>query len=119
MTYSFSFTFFVTGGAGRRVGARSLETLSNELMHAMLERETDIVFDSSVGAVLAAGEIDVDSSVKARSKVAAAAIARDFVIDSIRATGGTPMGIFVFPSADRRETSRQEWHERRAELTKV
>lgn len=119
MTYSFSFTFFVTGATGRRIGATRLENLSDELMHAMVERETDMVFNSSVGAVLTAGEVDVESSVKAQDEVAAAAIARDFIIESIRATGGTPMGIFVFPPARPRKTPRQEWHERRAELTKA
>ncbi len=117
MTYSFSFTFFVTDGTGRRTSAAHLENLADELMHAMIERETGMVFDSSVGGVLTAGEIDVESTVDAKSEYAAAAVARDFIIESIRATGGTPMGIFVFPPKRPRKMPRQEWHERRAELT--
>ncbi|MCZ7533754.1 MAG: hypothetical protein M5U23_10145 [Acidimicrobiia bacterium] len=117
MTYSFSFTFFVTSGTGRRVGVANLENLADELMHAMTERETDMVFDSSVGGVLTAGEIDVEVTVEAASEGPAAAIARDFIIESIKATGGTPMGIFVFPPKRPRKMPRQEWHERRAELT--
>jgi len=117
MMYSFSFTFFVTTEKRRRVDEKRLENLSDELMHAMLERETDLAFDSSVGAILTAGEVDIDLSVKAGNEIAAAATARDFVIQSIRATGGTPIGIFVFPPSKPRKTPRQEWHERKAELT--
>ncbi len=115
--YSFSFTFFVTSGTGRRASAARLEKLSDELMHAMLDRESGLTFDSSVGAVLTSGEIDVAVSVEATSEHAAATCARDFIIEAIRATGGTPMGIFVFPPKRPRKTPRQEWHERRAELT--
>ena len=58
--YAFTFGFFVTSDKGRRFGPPRLERLSDELMHAMLERETDLAFDSSVGAALMAGEVDVD-----------------------------------------------------------
>lgn len=117
MRCTISFTFLVTSKTGRRCGATQLERLSDELMNAMIERETDMVFDSSVGGVLTIGEIDVEISVEAESESGAAATARDFVIESIKATGGTPTGIFVFPQGQPRKVSGQEWHERRAELT--
>lgn len=117
MNYSFSFTFFITSGSGRRFGATRLEGLADQLMGAMLERETDIVFDSSVGGALTAGEIDVGTTVDAANEASGAAVARDFIIESIRATGGIPMGIFVFPPKHPRKMPREEWHERRAELT--
>lgn len=113
MTYSFSYTFFVTNASGRRLGATRLENLADELMHAMLERETNIVFDSAVGAVLSDGEIDVDASVGARNEDVAGTIARDFIIESIRSTGGNPVGIFVFPDDHEAVPPKQDWHVRR------
>jgi len=116
-THSFSFTFLVTTEKAQPLVGDLLEHLSDELMHAMLETETDLAFDSSVGAILTTGEVDVSLTVATDHETDAAAIARDFVIQAIRATGGTPMGVFVFPPARPRTTPRQEWHERRAELT--
>ena len=84
--YSFSFTFFIATDKRRRLSAPALESISDELMHAMLERETDLVFNSSVGAILSKGEVDIDLSVEAPNEAVAAATARDFVIESIRAT---------------------------------
>ena len=117
MTYAFSFGFVVTEGEGDQniTGAR-LEVLADQLMQAMLERETALVFDSSVGATLAAGEVDVEVEVEAVHEQAATATARDFVIESIRAIGGTPIGLFVFPVEPKTGSPRQEWHERKAEL---
>lgn len=119
MTFSLRFTFFLTGSTGRRIGANRLEEASVQLMDAMLVRETDVVFDSSVSAVLSTGEVDVDATVKAPNEAVAATIARDFAIESIKVAGGIAMGIFVFPVTHPRKTPRQEWHERRAELTTV
>ena len=73
-------------------------------MDAMLERETDVVFDSSVGAVLSTGEVDVDATVKAPNEAVAATVTRDIVIESIKAAGGIAMGIFVFPVTHPRKT---------------
>ncbi|MCH7668422.1 MAG: hypothetical protein IIC71_04340 [Acidobacteria bacterium] len=75
MIYPFSFTFFLTGSTGLRIGANRLEEASTQLMDAMLVRETDVVFDSSVGAVLSTGEVDVDATVKAPNEAVAATIA--------------------------------------------
>ncbi|MCH7669989.1 MAG: hypothetical protein IIC71_12435 [Acidobacteria bacterium] len=119
MPYTFSFTFFVTNATGRRASEKRLEILSDELITAMLKCETDIVFDSSVGGVLSTGEIDVDIAVNAETGFAAGAIAKDFVIESIKATGGIPAGILVFPPSPTRRSDRQKWHERRVELSEA
>ena len=115
MTYAFTFGFLVTRANGLRLPADRLEQLTDELMTDMVDRETDAVFDPGVGATLTTAEVDIDLTVKARDEVAAAATARDFVIESIRAIGGTPIGLFVFPHSST-ESPREEWHERKAEL---
>ena len=56
-------------------------------MQAMLERETDIVFNSSVGASLTTGELYFDLTVRASNPEAARQIARAFVLESLRAGG--------------------------------
>ena len=118
MTYAFSFGFLVTDEKGSPTVGGELEQVVDELMGVMLARETDLVFDASVGATITAGEVDVDISVALEDEVAAAAVARDFVIETLRAIGGTPMGIFVFPpSAEPPPGPRQQWHERKAEIT--
>ena len=102
-THDFSFGFYVTTASDRRITASRLEEarLTNSCKR-MLDRETDIAFNSSVGASLTRGEVDIDLTVDAKDIRAAAPIARDFVIESIRAAGGTPIGIYVFDGEDDR-----------------
>ncbi len=114
MTYAFSFGFLVTDDEGRLFDPTRLETITDQLMGAMLERETEAVFDSAIAAALAAGEVEIEIETEAANEREAGALARDFVIESIRAIGGTPVGIFVF--ADDAPSTSQEWHERRSEL---
>lgn len=121
MTYPFSFGFVVTDGGSRPITGVDLDKTVDALMEAMLELETDVTYDSSVGAALSSGEVDVDLEVSAQDEGSAAVLARDFVMESIRAIGGTPIGIFTFPketaiSSASQLTPRQEWHERKAEL---
>lgn len=115
MTYPFSYGFLVTDHESRALDPSILDGVVDELMSAMVARETDLTFDSSVGATLSRGEVEIEVAVAASDERAAAAIARDFVIESIRAIGGTPVGLFVFPEAPAVHTA-HEWHERRAEL---
>jgi len=119
MTYTFNFGFYITDGKSRMYDSPRLERLADELMHYMVEHETDLVFDSAVGAVLDAGEVDVEVEVSARNERMARPLARDFVSEAIRAIGGTPIGLFVFGDDDeppKAPQAPQEWHERRAEL---
>ena len=119
MDYSFNFGFFVTNHLNQKLSTTMIENTADELMHAVLSRENDLVFDSSVGAVLRKSEIDVDLVVDANNERAAAALAADFVSEAIREIGGTPIGLFVFPPAKPRKTPRQDWHERKAELLTI
>lgn len=116
MKYPFSFGFIVTDRESHPVTGKVLDEAVDALMDAMLERETDVTYDSSVGAALARGEVDVELEVSAHDEASAAALARDFVIQAILATGGTPIGLFVFPPRTPKVSPQQEWHERRAEL---
>ena len=116
MTYPFSFGFIVTDRENHPVTGAVLDKVVDALMDAMLKRETDLTYDSSVGAALARGEVDVELEVSAHDEATAATLARDFVIQSILATGGTPIGLFVFPPRTAEVSPQQEWHERRAEL---
>lgn len=116
MTYEFTFGFLVTQADGLLLTPTRLEQIVDELMGDMVDRETDMTFDSGVGAALTTGEVDVDLTVRARNEVLAAGAARDFVTQSIVAIGGTPIGLFVFPHALTESTPREEWHERKAEL---
>lgn len=97
MSYEFTFGFLVTDRDNTPYPADTLEAILDDLMNAMLDRETDIVVDPSLGAALDAGEVDITVDIGAGDEHAAGAVARDFVIESIRAIGGTPIGIFVFP----------------------
>lgn len=115
MTYPFSYGFVVTDDQGRALDPDRLAEITDELMSAMVSRENELTFDSSVGAALTRGQVEVEIEVAASGERAAAAIARDFVIESIRSIGGTPIGLFVFPETATSHTS-HEWHERRAEL---
>ena len=124
-THDFSFGFYVTTASDRRITASRLERLADELMQAMLDRETDIAFNSSVGASLTRGEVDIDLTVDAKDIRAAAPIARDFVIESIRAAGGTPIGIYIFDGEDDRPLrapeklsgeAPQRFHERKVSI---
>jgi hypothetical protein len=116
MKYPFSFGFIVTDREHRPITGAPLDEVVDALMAAMLERETNLTYDSSVGVSLASGEVDVELEVSARDEASAAALARDFVVQSILATGGTPIGLFVFPPRTPQVSPHQEWHERRAEL---
>ena len=124
-THDFSFGFYVTTASDRRITASRLERCADELMQAMLDRETDIAFNASVGASLTRGEVDIDLTVDAKDIRAAAPIARDFVIESIRAAGGTPIGIYVFDGEDDRPLraseklsgeAPQRFHERKVSI---
>ena len=122
MTYQFSFGFIVTSSIdGRLYTDANLENIVDELMVTMLETETEIVFDSAVGAILSQGEVDIDVAVNAEDEVAAGAVARDFVIESIRNIGGEPIGIWVFPPDHGGSAGNQEqtWRNKRHELTQI
>lgn len=116
MTYPFSFGFVVTDRDDRPITGDALDAIVDALMDAMVERETEVTYGSGVGATLATGEVDVDLEVSASDPRTAAVLARDFVIEAIRVTGGVPIGLFTFPSPSTAGLA-PEWHERRAELT--
>ena len=125
-TYDFSFGCHVTTASDRRITASRLERFADELMHAMLDRETDIAFNASVGASLTRGEVDIDLTVDAKDIRAAAPIARDFASESIRAAGGTPIEISEIddeddrpPRAPEKPSSKapQRFHERKVSVS--
>jgi hypothetical protein len=116
VTHSFVFGFVLTNADDQRYRHDELELLVDELADEMVSRETDLVFDSSITASLTSGEVDLEVSVEADSDYEAGTLARDFVIEAIRATGGTPIGLFVFPPATRRRPTGTAWNERRSEV---
>jgi hypothetical protein len=117
--YSFSFGLFVTDVENRQISPKRLEGLVDELRHVMIDCENELGFDVSVGAKLAAGEVDIDLVVAAERERTAAPLARDFVIEAIKKTGGTPIGLWVFPPTNPRKTPRRDWHERKAEMSTI
>ena len=118
MTRQFSFGFFVCGDTGEIYEAEALEEILDNLMAVMVARENNLVFDSSVGAVLAEAYVDIDVAVTADAEATAAHLARDFVAEAIREIGGTPVGFFVF-EPNEPDRAPQVWHERKSELVSV
>jgi len=118
MTYQFTFGFFVTHDDGQHYDADAFEGILDNLMTTMVDRENDLVFDSSLGAALEEGYVDIEVAVEAESENMAAPLARDYVAEAIREIGGTPIGFFVFqPPEPDHAAPPQVWHERKSELT--
>ena len=114
MRHTFSFGFQLTDRGGTPFDSAVTEAAVDALMEQMLSRETSDVYDTTVDATLAAGEIDVEITIDAPDTHVAVAQATSIIEEAIRASGGTARGLFAFE--DPAELVGQLWNERRASL---